>query len=69
MAPKSGPLYAIEISAGIIGSLENDGVAGHGHRNERGRNGVMHCAVIYCLSCGPERANIKLMSMTVLVSE
>lgn len=29
----------------------------------------MHCAVIYYLSCGSERVNIKLMSMTVLISE
>lgn len=69
MTTKSGPLHAIEISAGVIGSLENNGTAGRGHRHERGRNGVMHCAVIYYLSCGSERANIKLVSMTVSVSE
>lgn len=58
MTAKGGLFHAVEVSTGVIWSLEDDGTAGSGHRHERERSGMMHGTQFFCVAGDSDQTSV-----------
>lgn len=69
MTSEGGLFHAAEISTCVIWGLDNGGMAGHGHGNERERGGMMHRNQVCLGNGGSERPGDLVVDIAMVVSK